>query len=72
MKIAERRLEAKKQLEKQLKSGLKPWKGHQSQEWHKQNKDKFTIVKDKKHIPLTPKDIAKIKKQIANLEVKLS
>ncbi len=71
MKIAERRLEAKKQLEKQLASGIKPWKGHQTQEWHKENKHRFTIVKDKKHVPLTPQDIVKIKRQIANLTIKL-
>lgn len=59
MKILERRKLAKEQLEKQLKMGTKPNRGT--------TKEK----KANKRVPLTEKDINRIKRTIGNLEVKI-
>lgn len=72
MKIKERRIAAKEQLEHQLKAGTKPAKTHESKEWHKEHKDLFTKVNGKRHVKLTPTDIEKIKRQIYNLQEKLN
>ncbi len=60
MKLYERRKLAKEQLEKQLASGKKPNRG---------------TTKEKKanpKIPLTEKDISRIRKTIANIEKKIT
>lgn len=59
MTILERRIEAKKQLEKQLKMGTKPNRGT--------TKEK----KDSPRIPLTEKDIKRIKTRVYNLQTKI-
>lgn len=61
MNILQRRTVAKATLQKQLLSGLKP--------------NKFGTTKEKKQnpkLPLTEKDVARIKKTIQNLERKIT
>lgn len=60
MNILERRKVAKEQLERQLKLGTKPNRGT--------TKEK----KANKRIPLTERDIHRIKKTISNLEIKIT